>query len=88
MKQKSAKKKSFLLIAASWLLARLWWGLEISGLTIIRVKPRAVVNRMTRDHRNLPACKWILERNHLYCLGVDESEHEIFVLKTPSIDSN
>ncbi|MFQ5822897.1 MAG: hypothetical protein ACE5JB_02455 [bacterium] len=84
----SSKKKGRFYIAISWLLARLWWSIEISRLTILRIKPKAVINRITQDQRELPPCHWVLDRNTLYCLGVDDRNDEMIIRETPLIELN
>jgi hypothetical protein len=77
-----------LFLAVSWLLARLWWSIEITRLTILRVRPKAVINRITQDEQELPPCHWVLERNRLYCLGISKTSHQIIIKQTPVIKLN
>lgn len=80
--------KGYLFVVLSWLLARLWWGLEISRLAILRVKPRAVISRITQHRRELPAGQWVLSRDRLYCLFVNENEDRMIIRETPLIGRN
>lgn len=85
---RSSKNKGLFILAISWLLARLWWGIEISRLTILRVKPKAVINCITQEEKALPPGYWVLERNVLYCLGIKKENEELIIRATPSIELN
>lgn len=85
---KSTRKKGIFWLAVSWLVARLWWGFEVSRLSILRMKPKAVIQQVTEDPRELPICSWVMERNMLYCLGVNEHIDEIVIKETVLMDPN
>ncbi|NIR47455.1 hypothetical protein GWO43_03145 [candidate division KSB1 bacterium] len=88
MSHHQASRKTGFFFIVSWLLARLWWSLEISRLTIFRIKPRAVINRITQNQRKLPPCHWVVDRNRLYCISLNEGSDEMLVTETPSIERN
>ncbi|MFQ6003747.1 MAG: hypothetical protein ACE5KJ_08370 [Candidatus Zixiibacteriota bacterium] len=88
IQDRSTKKKCALFVAISWLLARLWWGLEISRLTIFRVVPKAHIHYISRTHSILPPAHWAYARNRLYCVGFDEDEHALVIHELPPIGLN
>jgi len=82
------KRKKFFFLVVSWLLARLWWSIEVSRLTILRIQPKAVINRISQEEQKLPPSHWVFDRNILYCLGVNEREQRIVIKQSPVIEPN
>lgn len=82
------RKRGRLYLTLSWLVARLWWGLEISRLSILRIRPRAVIHRVAREQRAFSASEWVVEEDAMYCVGVDRLTPEIVVRQLPPLDSN
>ncbi len=87
MKLKITKNRCFLLVIASWLMARLWWTLEMSRLAIYRIVPqKEIVYKM---HANLPEVStWNHDKNRTSVLGYSEHEGNIVVYKLPEINDN
>ncbi len=88
LKFQSTKRKGLFFFAVSWLIARLWWSIEISRLTILRVKQKAVISRITYSKRELPTCHWVLDNNRFYCVGVNNESDEIFIKEISQIVRN
>ncbi len=58
----------------SWLLTRLWWGIELSRLAIFRFKPRAAVSRIAPSQRELTISFWVFDRDTLYCVNAADEQ--------------
>lgn len=67
------KRTSHLFIILSWLISRLWRGIELSRLAIYRVKPKAEINLVSRDHKKFPRGVWIRNEEKLYWIGVNQT---------------
>jgi hypothetical protein len=79
--------KRFVRFLIPWLVTRLFWGIEISRLALLRVKPRHVVNRLSKSQRELsPGC-WVYDRNKLYHVSVFETKG-IVVTEMPVMEPN
>ncbi|MCH8871708.1 hypothetical protein IH824_02865 [candidate division KSB1 bacterium] len=78
-----ASNRHIFLIAISWLLSRLWLSFEISRLAILRATQRPAVIRLTRQQRRLLPTHWIVERNVLYCLSVNDTCDQMIIRETP-----
>jgi hypothetical protein len=87
MSTRKTKHRSLLLIVLSWLLTRLWQGIELSRLTIFRFKPPAVINFAARDARQFPRCVWMVDQNKVYWFGLNESPDPIEI-KTAICETN
>lgn len=85
--QHSSRSKSILFLIISWLFARVAWSIEISRLTILRMKPQAAIHRLNRNEGMLPPSQWVFERNKLYCLNV-KANHTILIKEMPAIELN
>lgn len=84
----SSSRRGKFLFVISWLLARLWWGFEMSKLTILRVRPKIVKIRLSRQQDTLPQTCWLLSRNMFTCVSVDEHNHQLRIKETPPIEMN
>ncbi|MCH7754263.1 hypothetical protein IH970_03940 [candidate division KSB1 bacterium] len=82
MAQKASNRHIFLIVI-SWLLSRLWLSFEISRLAILRATQRPAVIRLTRQQRRLPPSHWMVERNVLYCLSVNDTCDQMIIRETP-----
>ncbi|MCH8019744.1 hypothetical protein IH785_07775 [candidate division KSB1 bacterium] len=78
-----ASNRHIFLIVISWLLSRLWLSFEISRLAILRATQRPAVIRLTRQQRRLLPTHWIVERNVLYCLSVNDTCDQMIIRETP-----
>ena len=76
------------MIVISWLLARLWWGLEISRLTLWRSGRKAAQSRIAHSSTGLPPSHWVLDGETFYCLSVNEPMHRMVVTEMPGLDVN
>jgi len=76
-----ARRLSFWFLLSS-LLARLSARLQVSRLTIFRVKEKVVINRIRYSDKSLPICTWLVQEDKLYCLGFREADQGIFVRET------
>jgi len=86
MSRSSLRGKVFFVVY--WVLTRLWWGVEISRLAVLRHRPKTIKKRMTYGHDTLPGSTWLLARNMFYCLSVDDDNTKILVRETPPIELN
>ncbi|MFQ5771417.1 MAG: hypothetical protein ACE5HX_12825 [bacterium] len=84
----TSKRKGMFFLAVSWLIARLWWSIELSRLTILRVKQKAVISRVAYSKSELPICHWVFDRNRLYCVGVNDEIDEMFIREISHIEQN
>ncbi|MCH6559913.1 hypothetical protein IH799_06105 [candidate division KSB1 bacterium] len=82
MAQKASTRHIFLIVI-SWLLSRLWLSFEISRLAILRATQKPAVIRLTRQQRRLLPSHWIVERNVLYCLSVNDTCDQMIIRETP-----
>ncbi|MCH7674940.1 hypothetical protein IH879_08310 [candidate division KSB1 bacterium] len=78
-----ASNRHIFLIVISWLLSRLWLSFEISRLAILRATQKPAVIRLTRQQRRLLPTHWIVERNVLYCLSVNDTCDQMIIRETP-----
>lgn len=60
----------------------------MTRLTILRVKPKAIINLVAHDQSSLPPSKWVLQDNKLYCVGVHKSKAKLIIKVTPEIELN
>ncbi len=87
MSTRKTKHSSLVLIVLSWLLTRLWQGIELSRLAIFRFKPPAVINFIARDARQFPRSVWMMERNKVYLLALNEPPDPLQI-KTTICETN
>jgi len=79
--------KYFLFVIASWLVARLWWTLEMSRLAFYRVVPQKRI--VYKIHSNLPETSfWNHDRNQLSVLNYNDKENIMVVYKLPEMTNN
>ncbi len=82
MSRSPQKPKHLSVVLLSSLLARLWGSLDITRLTIFRVKPKAAVARIHHARRRWPACHWVAVEDKLYCLGWKSDEPALVIRET------
>lgn len=70
----------------SWLVARLWWGLETSRLMILRIKPRAMISQFARTQ--FTRSTWVYDRNKFSCVSVHADGERLLIKETPTIEPN
>ncbi len=83
MFQIASNNRHIFLIITSWLLSRLWLSFEISRLAILRATQKPAVIRLPRQQRRLLPSHWIVERNVLYCLSVNDTCDQMIIRETP-----
>jgi len=86
LQTKSKKKSGVFLIVTSWLVARLWWGIEISRLMILRIKPKAMISQFAETR--CTTSTWVFERNKFSCLTVNADGERLLITETPTIEPN
>ncbi len=75
-------------LVTSWLIARLWWGIEVSRLAAFRLLPRPRSSRVTRQQLLLPPTTWVCDEPRTYCLALDEDARNILIFELPEIVPN
>ena len=65
------RSRTFILI--SWLVSRLWLGIELSRLTMLRSTPAIVSNRNAQSRSLFVDGGWLLQQNRFYFYGSSES---------------
>ncbi len=85
--QSLKKTKQFLLVISS-LITRLWFGLDLARLWLPAAGTRIARSRKADLKSGLPVSSWILSRNMLYCLNVDEKNKQMVIAPTPPIELN
>lgn len=84
----SARGSRRLLLVTSWLIARLWWGIEMSRLMVFRVIPKARFTRITRQQLLLPPTAWVFDQSQGYCLTNSSDFPTIVIQRMPEISPN
>ena len=74
------------LFAISWLLTRLWFGLELSKLMLFRIREKAIYRRVNHFSK-LNQVHWVVDRKTLYCLRSQQPEGQITITALP-IENN
>ncbi len=81
----NSKRRS--LIILSWLITRLWRGIELSRLAIFRVKPQAVITFVSRHHKLFPRGIWVHDKKSVCWIGVNETVTVVHLRKA-NLESN
>lgn len=84
--QTNSNRKAGAFVIVSWLVARLWWGMEISRLMILRIKPKAIISQFAQTQ--CPRSTWVYDRNKFSCLTVNAEGDRVLIVETPTIESN
>lgn len=82
------RKKCFLLVIGSWLVAKLWWTLEMSRLAFFRTLPKKTITHVAHAAILPPASHWTFERNRLSVLNYDEQMATFIITVLPEINGN
>jgi len=81
------KKARLQFLSVSWLLARLWGTLEVSKLTVFRMK-QTTMKRIILHDTCLDGGHWFIHRNQVSFLSVDEINRRVQITRTPEIELN
>jgi hypothetical protein len=84
---KKYRQNSKTVIVVSWLLTRLWSGLEISRLAILHATPKLAATRLPQTRNRMARGSWILQRNRLYFCGTSDSRG-IIIAETQPLEEN
>jgi len=82
----SKTKSGVFFFITSWLVARLWWGIETSRLMIVRIKPKAIINQFAQTQ--FSPSTWVYHRNKFSCLTVHAEHDQLLIRETPTIEPN
>lgn len=75
-------------LVTSWLIARLWYGLEMSRLAIFRMLPQARITHVSRQRLLLPPTSWVCDQPRHYCLTFRPPPERIVIVELPPISTN
>ncbi len=88
MKIKINKKKCFLLVIGSWLVAKLWWTFEMSRLAFYRALPKKRIDHIVYAANMPPTSQWSYEDDQFSVLNYDQVNRNFIIYKLPGIDQN
>jgi hypothetical protein len=88
IQDKPSSRRGRLWLVTSWLIARLWWSVEMSRLAVYRMLPKPRTSRVTRQQLLLPPTTWVCDEPRNYCLAMDEIARNIVILELPEISPN
>ncbi|MDZ7319326.1 MAG: olfactory receptor subfamily 1A-like [candidate division KSB1 bacterium] len=84
----ASQKKCLLLVIGSWLVAKLWWTLEMSRLAFFRTSPKKTITYVAHAAKLPPASHWTLEQNRLSVLTYDEQIATFIITILPELNGN
>lgn len=73
---------------ASWLRSRIWLGLEMSRLIIMRKTPKAQIQQITQTASPLPDGHWIPLERQVVCLVEDPGKNRLIIRMLPEFSKN
>ena len=82
------RKRFILFVFTSWLIGRLWLGLEFSRLALLRTMPAAQIQQIAKTEMVLPPSRWIHQDKQLVCLGVIKKNNGLVARELPKICNN
>lgn len=88
MSKHETKKKCILFVIGSWLMARLFWTLETSRLTIFRILPKAQIQHVMKIRMNYSVTEWIFVKEEMRCVVWQRGSHQSKILSLPPISKN
>lgn len=63
----------------SWLLTRLWLGIEFSRLAIFRLQSRAIISRIATSQLEGRICIWVFDRANLYTVTLNDHHKQMSI---------
>ena len=88
MKFKINKKRCFLFVIGSWLVAKLWWTFEMSRLAFYRTVSTKKVQQIIYASTMPPVSHWTYEDDQLSVFNYDDENNMFIITKLPGLNKN
>lgn len=85
---KNGRRRFILFMFASWLHSRIWLGLEMSRLIIMRKTPKTQIQQITQTTAPLPDGHWIPLERQVVCLVEDPVRQRLVIRMLPEFGKN